>query len=78
MLSITLNKIFEKHSDVAEKILHLDERHQVRVYRNASQIILQIQRELPLEDDPLSPSFRVAVALSPTEAADLASELSKR
>jgi nitrogen fixation/metabolism regulation signal transduction histidine kinase len=78
ILSMTINKIFEQHNNMAEKILPLDERHQVRVYRNATHIILQIQREVPSDDDPLSPSFKVAVALSPDEATALASELAKK
>jgi nitrogen fixation/metabolism regulation signal transduction histidine kinase len=75
MLSTTLNQIFAMQGDRPEKTLHLDERHQVRVYRHAEHIVLQIQRAVPPDDDPLNPSFKVAVALSPDEAATLASEL---
>ncbi len=75
MLSTTLNKIFAMQGDVPEKTLQLDERHQVRVYRRAGYIVLQMQREVPPDDDPLSPSFRVAEALSPDGATTLASEL---
>ncbi len=75
MLSMTLNKIFAMHGDMAEKTRHLDKCRQVRVYRHAAYVVLQIQREVPPDDDPLNPSFRVAVALSHDEAVALASEL---
>jgi len=75
MLSTTLNQIFAMQGAIPEKTLHLDERHRLRVYRHAGHIVLQMQREVPPDDDPLNPSFKVAVALSPEEAATLASEL---
>lgn len=47
----------------------------VLVYSTPSQILLQVRRQIPTEVDLLAPSFKIAVALQPTEAVDIASEL---
>jgi hypothetical protein len=48
---------------------------QVQVYSNAEHIYLQMRREVLTEQDILSPSFKVAVELTPAEALSLAVEL---
>jgi hypothetical protein len=48
---------------------------QVQVYSNADHIYLQLRREVPTEQDILTPSFKIAVELTPTEALSLAVEL---
>jgi hypothetical protein len=47
----------------------------VLLYSDASQIVLQVRRQVPTEEDLLSPSFKIAIALSPMEAAQLAGDL---
>jgi hypothetical protein len=47
----------------------------VLLYTDASRIVLQLRRQVPTEEDLLSPSFKVAVSLSALEAAQLAGDL---
>lgn len=51
---------------------------QVHVYSNAEHIYLQLRRDVPTDQDLLSPSFKVAVELTPIEALNLATELLMR
>jgi hypothetical protein len=53
----------------------LASRDQILLYHNEEQIIVQLRRQVPTEENVLSPSFKVAVDLSPFEAIALASEL---
>ena len=55
----------------------LEEGGMVMVYSNPTQILLQSRRETPTETDVLQPSFKVALALTPSEAFNLAGELLK-
>ena len=48
---------------------------QVHVYSDDNQIILQLRRTIPTDEDALTPSFKVAVTLSPSDALALAAEL---
>jgi hypothetical protein len=48
---------------------------QILLYHNAERIIMQLRHQVPTEENVLSPSFKVAVDLSPFEAIALASEL---
>jgi hypothetical protein len=48
---------------------------QVQVYSNAEHIYLQMRCEVPTEQDILTPSFKIAAELTPTEALSLAVEL---
>ncbi len=48
---------------------------QVLLYSNTSQIVLQLRRQVPTEEDLLEPSFKVAVSLTALEAAQLARDL---
>jgi hypothetical protein len=48
---------------------------QVLLYSNMSQIVLQLRRQVPTEEDLLEPSFKVAVSLTALEAAQLAKDL---
>ena len=48
---------------------------QILLYHNAEHIIMQLRHQMPTEENVLSPSFKVAVDLSPFEAIALASEL---
>ena len=48
---------------------------QVFLYSNMSQIVLQLRRQVPTEEDLLRPSFKVAVSLTVLEAAQLARDL---
>jgi hypothetical protein len=48
---------------------------QVLLYSNANQIVLQLRRQVPTEEDLLAPSFKVAVSLTAMEAARLAGDL---
>jgi hypothetical protein len=50
-------------------------RDQILLYHNAEHIIMQLRRQVPTDENVLSPSFKVAVDLSPFEAVALASEL---
>jgi len=47
----------------------------IHVYSNDDQLVIQLRRTVPTEDDILSPSFKIAVPLRPNEALELASEL---
>jgi hypothetical protein len=47
----------------------------ILIYSNADQIVLQVRRKIPSEEELLEPSFKVAVALSPAEAVTIASDL---
>lgn len=53
----------------------LDAGAHVHIYSDDKQIILQLRRAVPTEDDMLAPSFKVAVTLTPTDALALAAEL---
>lgn len=45
------------------------------IYSDATQIILQLRRQVPTEEQILEPSFKVAVSLTPGEAVTIASNL---
>ena len=60
---------------MTSRIINVKNQDQVFVYHNAEQIILQLRRQVPTEENILSPSFKVAVELAPVEALALASEL---
>ncbi len=47
----------------------------ILIYSNADQIVLQVRRQIPSEEELLEPSFKIAVALSPAEAVTIASDL---
>ena len=47
----------------------------VLVYSDSTHIFLQLRREVPTQQDILSPSFKVAVSLNEDTALALASEL---
>jgi hypothetical protein len=47
----------------------------VHVYSNADQIVLQIRRGIPTEQDITATSFKVGVVLEPDEALRIAGEL---
>jgi len=47
----------------------------VFVYSDATRILLQLRREVPTQQDILTPSFKVAVPLTEGEALALAAEL---
>jgi hypothetical protein len=47
----------------------------VLIYSDPGQIALQIRRQVETEHDVLSPSFKVAVALTPVEALSIATGL---
>ncbi len=47
----------------------------VLLYSDANRIVLQVRRQVPTEEDLLTPSFKVAVSLSAIEAAQLAEDL---
>ncbi len=47
----------------------------VHIYNDAAHIILQLRHLVPSEEDLLTPSFKVAVSLTPAEAIAIASEL---
>lgn len=53
----------------------LDDGAHIHMYSDTSSMILQVRRAVPTEVDMLSPSFKVAVSLSPAEAVALAAEL---
>lgn len=48
---------------------------QMMLYHTSERIILQLRHKVATEEDILSPSFKVAVELSSTEAIALAAEL---
>lgn len=48
---------------------------QILLYSNTTQIVLQLRRQVPTEEDLLEPSFKVAVSLTALEAAQLARDL---
>jgi hypothetical protein len=47
----------------------------IHVYSNDDQLVIQLRHSVATEVDILSPSFKVAVPLRPSEALELASEL---
>lgn len=47
----------------------------VHIYSNASQIVLQLRKEVATEVDLSATSFKVAVTLTPAEALSVAGEL---
>jgi hypothetical protein len=47
----------------------------VLIFSDPGQIVLQLRRQVQTEHEVLSPSFKVAVALTPIEAMSIASEL---
>jgi hypothetical protein len=53
----------------------LDSGAHIHVYSDDSRTILQVRRAIPTDEDVLSPSFKVAVTLSPSDALALAAEL---
>lgn len=62
-------------SGMRNRSFTLSSGEQVMVYSNTDQIILQLRREVPTVENILSPSFKVAVAITPSEALSLAAEL---
>jgi len=57
------------------KALKLQGGDQVMVYSNHDAVFLQLRHEVPTEEDILTPSAKVAVALTTSEMLELASEL---
>jgi hypothetical protein len=53
----------------------LDSGAHIHVYSDGSRVILQLRRAVPTDEDVLSPSYKVAVTLSPLDALALAAEL---
>ena len=47
----------------------------VHIYSNQEEIVLQLRHQSPTETDLLSPSFKVAIALSDDEILAIAGEL---
>jgi hypothetical protein len=47
----------------------------VLIYSDPGQIVLQLRRQVQTEHEVLSPSYKVAVALTPIEAMSIATEL---
>ena len=54
-------------------LLHTGDR--VLIYSDPEQIVLQLRRQVQTEHEVLSPSFKVAVVLTPIEAMSIATEL---
>jgi hypothetical protein len=47
----------------------------VLLYSDPTQIVLQLRRQVPTEEDLLAPSFKVGVSLTPLEATQLVEDL---
>ena len=57
------------------QVIKLADGAQVQVYSNRDRLVLQMRRQVATEVDLLTPSFKVAVELTPAEALNLAAEL---